>query len=85
MASVSIEMDNELMEDFSKLCDDLGMSVNTAITVFAKAAVRKHGIPFKVKNLDENGFTPATVAELKRRLEDIKAGRNLEEHDLIDV
>ena len=37
------------------------------------------------KPLDKNGFDAATVVELKRRMEDIKAGRNIVEHDLIDL
>ena len=83
MATVSIEMDKKLMEDFTKLCDDLGLSVNTAFNVFAKKAVRKKRMPFKVQGYDENGFI--TEAELLRRIEDAEAGRNLERHDLDEM
>ena len=75
--SLNIRMDSDLKKDFAKLCDEIGMSMSTAFCVFAKAAVRKQGIPFEVTTLDENGFTPEEAAEILRAVEDVKAGRNV--------
>lgn len=43
--SVTIRMDAELKKRFETLCDELGMNLTTAFTVFAKAAVRENGFP----------------------------------------
>lgn len=83
MAKMGFKMDRKLKNDFAKLCDELGVPVSTAFITFAKIAVRKHKLPFKIPMYDENGNI--TKAELLRRLEDAKAGRNLVEHDIINI
>ena len=44
----SIRMDSDLKKDFDKLCEDFGMSMSTAINVFARAVVRERRIPFEI-------------------------------------
>jgi addiction module RelB/DinJ family antitoxin len=44
----SIRMDEELKRDFGRFCEEVGMSMSTAFTVFAKEAVREQKIPFEV-------------------------------------
>ena len=43
----SIRMDDNLKKDFDKLCEEFGMSMTTAINVFARAVVREKRIPFE--------------------------------------
>lgn len=47
--SMTVRLDSELKKQFTELCNELGMSVNTAINIFVKAALRNHGIPFEVQ------------------------------------
>lgn len=47
-AIFSVRMDDKLKKDFDSLCSDFGMSMSTAITVFAKAVVRERKIPFEI-------------------------------------
>ncbi len=82
--NVNIRMDEDLKAEFDAFCSDVGMTMTTAICMFAKTVVRRHSIPFEITNLDENGFTPAEVAELKSRIADLEAGKG-KEHKLIDV
>lgn len=82
--NVNIRMDEDLKKEFDAFCTDVGMTMTTAICMFAKTVVRRHSIPFEITNLDENGFTPAEAAELKRRIADLEAGKG-KEHKLIDV
>ena len=44
----SIRMDEQLKKDFGRFCEEIGMSMSTAFTVFAKKAVREQKIPFEV-------------------------------------
>ena len=46
--SMTVRMDSQLKKQFNELCNEIGMSVNTAINVFVKAAIRNHGIPFEI-------------------------------------
>ncbi len=47
--SMTVRMDSQLKKQFNELCNEIGMSVNTAINVFAKAVVMSRGIPFEIK------------------------------------
>lgn len=69
-------MDKDLKNNLSKLCDELGMNVSTAFTIFAKAMVRRGGIPFEVTIDIPNSETLAAmkeVEEMKKILLRIKA------------
>jgi len=48
MTSISLRMDENLKQQFDAVCSELGLSMTTAFTIFAKATVRKQGIPFDV-------------------------------------
>ena len=47
-ATFSVRMDENLKNDFDALCEDFGMSMTTAINVFARAVVRQRRIPFEI-------------------------------------
>ena len=47
-ATFSVRMDETLKRQFDQMCADFGMSVSTAITVFAKTVVRERKIPFEI-------------------------------------
>lgn len=46
--SINIRMDEELKKNFDYVCNELGLNMSTAITVFAKKTCREHRIPFEV-------------------------------------
>ena len=46
--SFSIQMDENLKEQFEQVCSDFGMSVSMAITIFARMVVRERKIPFEI-------------------------------------
>ena len=45
---VNIRMDEELKRNMEQLCQELGMNMTTAITIFAKKMTREKRIPFDV-------------------------------------
>jgi len=47
--TVNIRMDEKLKKQLEWLCSELGMSISTAVTLFAKTAVRERRIPFELK------------------------------------
>lgn len=46
--TVSVRMDDELKRDFDAVCNDLGLSMTTAITMLAKKMTREKRLPFEV-------------------------------------
>lgn len=49
---IKIEMDASLKKEFEYLCNTFGMSMSTAINVFARAVVKERKIPFEITALD---------------------------------
>jgi len=45
---VNIKMDEDLKEHMERTCQDLGMNMATAFTIFAKKMSREQRIPFEV-------------------------------------
>ena len=68
--NVNFRMDKNLKMQFEKICDDLGLSMSAAFTVFAKTMVRQQRIPFDI------GLEVPNEATLKS-MENIEKGQNL--------
>lgn len=49
----SIRMDDGLKRDFSRFCENIGMTMSTAFVVFAKATLRERRIPFEISDSSE--------------------------------
>ena len=81
--NITFRMDKELKDDFSSFCDDLGITMSAAFTMFAKKAVRERRIPFELST--DPFYSEANIAELERRISNIRSGKStLKEHDLIE-
>lgn len=57
--SMTVRIDSQLKKQFNELCNEIGMSANTAINVFVKAAVRTRSIPFKIDLNEPEAENPA--------------------------
>lgn len=58
--TLSIRMDGTLKKQLERLCNDFGMNVSTAVTVFAKAVVRQRRIPFEIEAENALAYDPTT-------------------------
>ena len=45
---ITIRMDENLKREFDFVCNELGMNISTAVTIFAKQVCRDGGIPFEI-------------------------------------
>ena len=48
-SAVTVRMDSEMKTQFDALCEQFGMSANTAFNIFVKAVIRSRSIPFAIK------------------------------------
>ena len=48
-SAVTVRMDSEMKTQFDALCEQFGMSANTAFNIFVKAVIRSRSIPFTIK------------------------------------
>jgi len=47
--ATTIRMDSDLKLQFDSLCNEFGMSANTAFNIFARSVVRNRRIPFPIE------------------------------------
>lgn len=80
--SVNISMDKDLKRNMEQTCQELGMDMTTAITIFAKKVTREKRIPFDV-SIDPF-YSESNMAHLRRGIEALNAGKGVE-HDIIEV
>lgn len=81
--NVNFKLDADVKKSMEQACSDMGLSMNAAFTIFAKKVGRERRIPFEVSA--DPFYSEENIAELERRIADMKAGRNTHEHDLIEV
>ena len=82
-AMINFRMDEELKKSMEETCKDLGLSMTTAFTIFAKKMTREKRIPFDVSV--DPFYSESNMAYLKKVVEDIESGEAvLAEHELIE-
>ena len=64
--NINIRMDTDLKMQFEAFCADMGMTMTTAFTVFAKKAVREYRIPFEISEVPN--------AVTRKAIEDVENG-----------
>ena len=82
---VNFRMDEELKKNMEQACKDMGMSMTTAFTVFATKVSKERRIPFEVAADPDPFFSDTNMVRLKAAIADARAGRNMTEHELIEV
>ena len=49
-AAFSVRMDEELKNNFERMCESFGISMTSAINLFATAVVNERRIPFEIRS-----------------------------------
>ena len=69
--AMTVRMDSQQKAEFDKLCEQFGMSANTAINIFVKAVIRSKSIPFSIQVKEEEdevtAKAKATFKELRAK------------------
>ncbi len=87
MATVTIRMEDEEKKRLDKALENIGMNISTFYSIYTKKFLAGMRIPFDISvNEDFDPFySEENQSELRRRIQDIEAGRNISEHELIEV
>ena len=81
MAQISFRMDDDLKVSAEETFRSMGMTLSTAINIFVAQTVRSGQFPFVIKA--DPFYSESNLSVLRRRAQDMDAGRNVVEHDLI--
>ncbi len=68
---VSVRMEDGLKQDFDTVCNELGLSMSTAITMLAKKMTRERRLPFEV-SIDPF-YAEANMARLRKSIAQMEA------------
>ena len=80
---VNFRLDDKDKKGMEMVCDALGLSMSAAFTIFAKKVSREKRIPFDL-SIDPF-YSEENFKRLSEAIEDANAGRNMSEHELIEV
>ncbi len=81
--NVNFRMDADLKKSMEQTCSELGMSMTTAFTIFAKKVSRERRIPFEVSV--DPFFSETNTRYLERIAQDVAQGRAyFAEHELVE-
>ena len=81
--NINFRMDSDLKKDLEETCSDMGMSITTAFTIFARTVVRERKIPFEIAA--EPFYSENNTRYVEKKMEAYKAGQlKLAEHKLIE-
>lgn len=81
---VNFRMDSELKKNMEEVCSNMGMSMTTAFTIFAKTVTRENRIPFEVTA--DPFYSKNNIDHLKKVIKSIEDGTaKLEQHDLVEA
>ncbi len=74
----------DLKRSMEEVCAEMGLSMTTAFTIFAKKVSREHRIPFEVSA--DPFYSESNINHLRQIVHDIDTGKaKLTEHELIEV
>lgn len=81
--TMTVRMDAEVKHEAEALCKEMGMTLSTAFNIFAKAMIRKRGIPFAVTG-SPSLYDEPNRSHMRAAMEELDAGRG-KEHALVDA
>lgn len=80
-ANINIRMDANLKKQFEAFCSDMGMTMTTAVNIFARKAVRENRIPFEISGDVPNAETQEAIREVKQMKADPTLGKTYTDVD----
>lgn len=82
--NVNFRLDADVKKKMEQACNDMGLSMTAAFTIFAKKVGRERRIPFEVSA--DPFYSESNMEHLEKIMEDIQTGKaHFAEHDLIEV
>lgn len=83
MAQINLRVDDEVKKGAEQTFDEIGLSMSTAINIFLKKVAREKRIPFELSA--DPFYSETNMKRLLKAVADAKAGKNMTEHQLIEV
>ena len=79
---VNFRLDEEDKKRMEQVCNEIGLSMSAAFTIFAKKVGREKRIPFEL-NVDPF-YSESNMRRLTAAIADANAGRHMTPHELME-
>ena len=85
MTQVSFRVDDTVKKNAEQVCAEIGISMSAALNIYLTKIGRERRIPFELTADYDPFYSSENMSTLRRRAVDAAAGKNMHEHDLIEV
>ena len=75
LASINVRVEPEAKLQFEDFCNQIGMSMSTAINVFIKAVLREKKIPFELTAEPDPFYSEENMERLKCSIKQLEDGQ----------
>lgn len=75
LASINVRVEPEAKLQFEDFCNQIGMSMSTAINVFIKAALRAKKIPFELAADPDPFYSEENIKWMEESAREIEEGK----------
>lgn len=82
VVNVNFRMDAELKRSMEQTCTEMGLTMTTAFTIFAKKVSREKRIPFEISA--DPFYSESNMKHLRRGIAALNAGQGIA-HELIEA
>lgn len=79
--NVNFRLDKDVKEEMESVCNEMGLSMSAAFTIFAKKVARERRIPFEVSA--DPFYSESNMDFMRRGIAELNAGKG-SEHELIE-
>lgn len=83
MSQINIKVNSLDKEKAMSALKEMGLSLSSAVQIYIAKIARERRIPFEISA--DPFYSSENIAELERRIKNMKNGKELVEHDLIEV
>ena len=80
--TINVRIDEELKKQFEDFCNETGLNISIAITIFVKKVVKEGKIPFIIST--DPFYSEENMSHLRKSISDLENGKGVE-HKLIEV
>lgn len=73
---LSVNMDDAVKQEFTRIVGELGMNATTAVNLFARSVIREQGLPFPVtlRTSSEQEWTDYKARQFQRGIASMESG-----------
>ena len=75
LASINVRVEPEAKLQFEDFCNQIGMSMSTAINVFIKATLRAKKIPFEIAAAPDPFYSEENMKRLEHSTKQLESGQ----------